>query len=70
MPSIRDWRRRGLGQAALRRLLERGAELGCLQAWVLTERDNAAAAALYASVGGEVASPPPVMVEFVLEPPR
>ena len=58
--------RRGLGQAVLRRLLECGAELGCRQAWVLTEPDNAGAMALYASVGGAEVSPPPVMLEFAL----
>ena len=45
--------RRGLGKAVLAALLEAGRGLGCGEAWVLTERSNAAARALYVSAGGE-----------------
>ncbi|HEY2177421.1 MAG TPA: GNAT family N-acetyltransferase [Caulobacteraceae bacterium] len=45
-------RRRGLGKAVLAALLECAAALGCASAWVLTDRDNAAANALYAALGG------------------
>jgi aminoglycoside 6'-N-acetyltransferase I len=34
-------------------LFARGRELGCAEAWVLTERDNGPAMALYAGLGGE-----------------
>jgi len=45
-------RRRGLGKAVLNALFELGRALGCTEAWVLTDRTNAAAMALYASIGG------------------
>lgn len=44
-------RRRGLGARVLRCLLERGRDLGCIEAWVATEDDNEAAIALYAATG-------------------
>ena len=45
-------RRRGLGRRMLERMLERGRELGCTEAWVLTDAENAAANRLYAGSGG------------------
>src|ERR1700729_2132597 len=42
-------RRRGLGKKLLRALLEVGAAYNCRLAWVLTDRTNAAAMALYSS---------------------
>jgi len=45
-------RRRGLGKGVVRALLEVGRAHGCEVAWVLTDRSNVAAMALYASVGG------------------
>jgi ribosomal protein S18 acetylase RimI-like enzyme len=44
--------RRGLGKAVLRALFEVGRAHNCEVAWVLTDRGNAAAMALYSSVGG------------------
>jgi ribosomal protein S18 acetylase RimI-like enzyme len=44
--------RRGLGKAVLRALLDVGRAHKCTAAWVLTDRGNPAAMALYASVGG------------------
>jgi ribosomal protein S18 acetylase RimI-like enzyme len=44
--------RRGLGKAVMRALFDVGKAQGCTGAWVLTDRGNAAAIALYASVGG------------------
>lgn len=46
-------------------LFHRGRALGCGDAWVLTEGDNAAARALYASLGG-VEEERPVYVTFTL----
>ncbi len=43
---------RGLAKAVLRALIAVGRERGCTEAWVLTDRSNAAARALYASLGG------------------
>ncbi len=45
-------RRRGLGKAVLRSLFDVGRAHRCKVAWVLTDRTNAAAMALYSSVGG------------------
>jgi len=46
------YRRRGLGNAVLRSLFEVGQTHNCTVAWVLTDRTNAAAMALYSSVEG------------------
>ena len=45
-------RRRGFGKAMLQLLFEVGRTHHCTVAWVLTDRHNAAARALYSSVGG------------------
>jgi len=45
-------RRRGLGKAVLSALFEVGRAQKCTVAWVLTDRSNVAAMALYSSVGG------------------
>ncbi|WP_332768143.1 GNAT family N-acetyltransferase [Phenylobacterium sp.] len=42
----------GLGKAVMRALLQVGRDHGCREAWVLTNVGNAAARALYVSVGG------------------
>ena len=46
------FRRRGLGRQLLQTLFRLGTALGCAEAWVLTDRANLGAQALYASVGG------------------
>jgi len=43
---------RGLGKAVLNALFEAGRAHNCSLAWVLTDRNNASAMALYSSVGG------------------
>jgi ribosomal protein S18 acetylase RimI-like enzyme len=45
-------RRRGLGKSILKALFKVGQAHNCETAWVLTDRSNAAAMALYSSVGG------------------
>jgi ribosomal protein S18 acetylase RimI-like enzyme len=45
-------RRRGLGKALLKALFEVGRIHNCTIAWVLTDRGNTAAMALYSSLGG------------------
>ena len=45
-------RRRGLGKAVLNALFAIGRQHRCTEAWVLTDRTNQAAMALYSSVGG------------------
>jgi ribosomal protein S18 acetylase RimI-like enzyme len=56
--------RLGVGRRLLDRMLARGAELGCIQAWVLTSPGNTAARRLYASAGGQAAAEPSIMFEF------
>ena len=45
--------RRGIGKQILERLLEHGRSLGCTEAWLGTEPDNAAARGLYESARGK-----------------
>jgi GNAT superfamily N-acetyltransferase len=56
----------GIGGRLMRALLARGREVGCREAWVLTDYTNAAARRLYASVGGTDAPGPTLMVTFHL----
>lgn len=58
--------RRGLARALLDALLAKGRALGCSEAWVLTEAENAAARAAYRSAGGDETAGI-VMVTFPLE---
>lgn len=48
--------RRGIGRRLIQVLIAHARELGCSEAWVGTELDNAAARGLYASVGGQEAA--------------
>lgn len=45
-------RGRGVGKAILQKLLDHARDLGCAEAWVLTDRTNQEASRLYASRGG------------------
>jgi ribosomal protein S18 acetylase RimI-like enzyme len=58
-------RKRGLGKRLLHKLFEVGREHGCGTAWVLTDRLNAPAMRLYASIGGTDQGDQ-VMFEFLL----
>ncbi|MFZ1991758.1 MAG: GNAT family N-acetyltransferase [Alphaproteobacteria bacterium] len=58
--------RRGIARQVLDCMLDHGRNLGCRQAWVLTERPNIAAMRLYQSTGGLVHSPETVMFDFDL----
>jgi aminoglycoside 6'-N-acetyltransferase I len=61
-------RRRGVATQLLRAVFDAGRAAGCHQAWVLTDRSNAAAMRLYNAVGGYEAPGDAVMFEFPLEP--
>ena len=61
---------RGVGKALLRAFLEAARELGCGEAWVLTDRGNAPAMRLYAGGGGEEEPPSTTMFTFRLGPGR
>ncbi len=58
----------GLGKELMRALFRLGRDLGCREAWVLTERDNNAALGLYESLGGVEPPIETVMFSFVLDP--
>lgn len=57
---------KGIGREMLEAMLAHGRTLGCVNAWVLTEKENTAAMRLYASAGGVEAKRPAVMFEFDL----
>jgi ribosomal protein S18 acetylase RimI-like enzyme len=60
--------RKGIAKRILSALLSIGRDLGCTEAWVLTDEDNAPARALYRSAGGT--ETPHFMVSIPLgEPP-
>jgi len=58
--------RQGIGGRLVTALLDLGARLGCVQAWVLTSPGNTAARQLYAGAGGQEAAEMSVMYEFPL----
>ncbi len=60
-------RNRGIGKQLLEALLHRGRELGCAEAWVLTDRDNSPAMRMYAGAGGIEAAKDSVMFTFRLK---
>ena len=45
--------RRGIARRLIRELLAWGTSLGCAQAWIVTDNENAAARELYVSLGAE-----------------
>ena len=57
---------RGLAVRLLHALFEAGRAADCRQAWVLTDRSNAAAMRLYQKAGGVEAAGETVMFEFSL----
>jgi aminoglycoside 6'-N-acetyltransferase I len=48
-----EYRKRGIGRMLLDSMLAHGRALGCTEAWLGTEPDNAAANALYESARGD-----------------
>ena len=61
------YQRRGIATALVRALLDHGRSLGCTEAWLLTEADNAPARAFYAAIGG-TEEDRPVYITFGLGP--
>jgi len=60
------YQRQGIGKLLLQFMLDHARQSGCREGWVLTERTNIAAMAMYRSVGGEEESPDPTMFTFPL----
>lgn len=57
---------RGIGKSLMQAILEEAKRSGCSEAWVLTERINLPAMAMYRSAGGEETLPDPTMFTFKL----
>jgi aminoglycoside 6'-N-acetyltransferase I len=57
----------GIGKALMQAILEEARQAGCTEVWVLTERDNLPAMAMYKSTGGEETPPDSVMFTFKLK---
>lgn len=57
---------RRVGRRLVEALLERGRQVGCCAAWVLTTQANENAMRLFASCEGRRSSPDPVMFEWDL----
>ena len=55
---------KGVAKAIMTELLRLGHRLGCVNAWVLTDKNNTAANGLYKSVGGRISEEETVMYEF------
>ena len=62
-----DFRQRGIGKALIEEVKHWAKEAGADVVWVLTNRSNAAAVALYQSVGGTTESETPDEVMFVFK---
>jgi ribosomal protein S18 acetylase RimI-like enzyme len=58
--------RQGIGRALMQAILEEAKRSNCREVWVLTERTNLPAMAMYKSIGGEETLPDPVMFTFKL----
>jgi ribosomal protein S18 acetylase RimI-like enzyme len=61
------YRERGIAKDILHSMFRVGAELGCKEAWVLTDRSNIAAMKTYSSVGGEEYEKEMTMFTFYLD---
>ena len=55
---------KGIAKAIMKEILNLGKRLGCVNAWVLTDKNNTAAVGLYKSVGGNFTDEETVMYVF------
>jgi GNAT superfamily N-acetyltransferase len=62
------YRNQGVGKGMMKTLVDLARELGCREAWVLTERENIPAMRLYRSAGGVEAEDDTVMFTFFVDP--
>ena len=63
-----SYRRRGIGAAMVEDVKQWAREVGAHEVWVLTERSNDAAMALYRATGGEDDGPGTTMFVYPIEP--
>lgn len=59
-----DWRGQGIAKSLLSMMLEHGRSIGCVEAWVLTEPDNAPANALYRSAASKKDAGPATAIMY------
>ncbi|MCB1375764.1 MAG: GNAT family N-acetyltransferase [Rhodobacteraceae bacterium] len=62
---VAAWQKRGVGARVLQGMLDHARAIGCREAWVLTDHDNAAALALYRKLGGVEKGTDLVMFTFL-----
>ena len=60
----------GIAKSLLTAMLEAGRDLGCREAWVVTNRSNTAAMRLYATCGGSEGDDDLTIFSFPLKPAR
>ena len=58
--------RQGIGKALMQAILQEAKKSGCSEAWVLTDRTNLAAMAMYRSTGGIEETPDSTMFTYIL----
>ena len=63
-----NYRRRGIGKAIIEEVKKWAKEVGTDKVWVLTEKDNEAAMAMYKSAGGIEEAPGTIMWAYKLNP--
>lgn len=63
---IEAFQRRGIGRQLVEGFLDEGRKAGCSEAFVITNRSNEAAKALYETVGGKMAEGDELMYEWNL----
>ena len=61
-----EYRRQGIGRRLMERLVELATELGCTEAWVLTDRENEAACRMYENAGADTPPDDSIMYTFRL----
>ena len=59
--------RQGIGKALMQAILEEAKRSGCREVWVLTDRTNLSAMAMYKSAGGEETLPDSVMFTYKIK---
>lgn len=63
-----DYRRRGIGKALIEEVKKWAKEVGADKVWVLTDKNNEAAMAMYKSAGGIEEAPGTIMWTYKLNP--
>ncbi|MEP3209055.1 MAG: GNAT family N-acetyltransferase [Maribacter sp.] len=61
---LEAFQNRGIGKALVKALWNYGKELGCLEAWIGTEKSNIAAQKCYEASGGKPDDEPFILYEF------